>query len=296
MVLSETAIVVAVGWYHHHCLKHTQLNNLMSLAMSLVADLGLNRNTARVVKPRLLALTPEDPMVRTNEERRIFLGVWYLSSCISVDFQRTESLRFSNYVQQCLRELESAQEFETDAFLVKHLQLQHLTERIHNFNCKELEAVADNGATIPRAPDSAYQAAFQGELDRFEASLDKNLKGYSLFPREPDALLPANAISSSPVPVHQADNRPAVRTTPHRRIVCLQAHLDAHLTVPDRAIVPGHVLPMQLGAEGLLRGVAGLAERRVPHCPHDDLLPIPLRHHHAGSLGAPRRPPAAHGP
>lgn len=175
-------ILLALGWYHHHCLKHGQLNNLISLAMSLVADMGLNRNVARAVMPRLLALTPEEPTVRTNEERRAFLGVWYLASCISVDFQRTESLVFSTYVRQCLAELESAREHASDAFLVEHVRLQHLTERIYQFNNQERDGDADEVPGIPRAPASAYQAAFQGELDRFQASLDKSTTiGYSTF-------------------------------------------------------------------------------------------------------------------
>jgi len=79
----------------------------------------------------------------------------------------------------CLEELESAKEYETDILLVNQIRLQHLIERIHNFNTQELEEAADDVPGIPRAPASAYQAAFQGELDRFQASLDKNMSGYS---------------------------------------------------------------------------------------------------------------------
>jgi hypothetical protein len=73
-------IVVILGWYHHHCFLHAQMNNLISLATCLVAELGLNRNPGLQERPRMLALSPEEPRERTNEERRLLLAVWYLSS------------------------------------------------------------------------------------------------------------------------------------------------------------------------------------------------------------------------
>ena len=73
-------IIVMIGWYHYHCLMHAQLNNLISLAKSLVADLGLNRHPKMQERISLMVLYPDEPSPRTNEERRALLAVWYLSS------------------------------------------------------------------------------------------------------------------------------------------------------------------------------------------------------------------------
>lgn len=61
-------IVVVLGWYHYHCMKHSQLNNLLCLAESLVSDLGLNRRPVGQMGERAM------------DEKRLLLGVWYLRS------------------------------------------------------------------------------------------------------------------------------------------------------------------------------------------------------------------------
>jgi hypothetical protein len=63
-------IVVILGWHHYNGAKHSNLNNLLCLAESLVSDLGLNKK-----------LTDDDvPDARVIEGQRLLLGVWYLRS------------------------------------------------------------------------------------------------------------------------------------------------------------------------------------------------------------------------
>ena len=59
-----SAILTILAWHHFHCLRHSQLNNLLSLADGIIADLGLGREANGT----------------TNEERRLILGAWYLKS------------------------------------------------------------------------------------------------------------------------------------------------------------------------------------------------------------------------
>jgi hypothetical protein len=75
-----SAIVVVLGWNHYHCPLHTQLNNLLSLAIALTAELDLRQEPGRRKSCRIAALGPEEGKIRTNSERRLLLGVWYLSS------------------------------------------------------------------------------------------------------------------------------------------------------------------------------------------------------------------------
>lgn len=68
-------IVVILGWHHYHCARHSQLNNLLCLAESLISDLGLNK--------RPVVDEYEEENERAVEEKRLLLGVWYLrSSCV----------------------------------------------------------------------------------------------------------------------------------------------------------------------------------------------------------------------
>lgn len=73
-------ITVILGWYQYHCFTHAQLHNLLSLAISLVGELGLNRHPIIHEGTRLMAAQPPAPSARNNEERRAFIGVWFLAS------------------------------------------------------------------------------------------------------------------------------------------------------------------------------------------------------------------------
>jgi len=125
-------IVVILGWYHYHCARHNQLNNLLCLAESLVSDLGLNK--------RPHGGDDEADEERAVEEKRLLLGVWYLRSsyvhyqhfaiylpqCPSTDNEHSAamhlpqptSMPFTSYMRQCLTELEQAEDHDLDQVLV----------------------------------------------------------------------------------------------------------------------------------------------------------------------------------
>lgn len=56
------------------------MNNLIALANSLVADLGINKPPELQEKTKLLISSPEAPKSRVNDERRALCGVWYMTS------------------------------------------------------------------------------------------------------------------------------------------------------------------------------------------------------------------------
>jgi hypothetical protein len=73
-------IVVMISWHNYHCFLHGQLQNLISLAMTLVAELGLKRPSGWQERTRLMVMNLTNVKERTNEERRLLLAVWHLSS------------------------------------------------------------------------------------------------------------------------------------------------------------------------------------------------------------------------
>jgi hypothetical protein len=73
-------IVVILGWYQFHCVMHAQFNNLIALAVTLVGELGLNRQPNVHERTNLFVLKPGELKPRTNEERRAYAGVWFMSS------------------------------------------------------------------------------------------------------------------------------------------------------------------------------------------------------------------------
>ncbi|KAF4467796.1 hypothetical protein FALBO_5331 [Fusarium albosuccineum] len=167
-------ILVIAAWYQYHCFMHAQLNNLIALAVTLVGELGLHRSPNALERTNLMVVKPFQPERRTNEERRALLGVWFLSSAMSLGFSRIESMRYTKYIQECLGVLEREKEYETDVRLVYLVRIQHLTERISQLNSPD--DPAEEVVGLPTAPLSAYVSAFQGELDRIKIGLPPGLK------------------------------------------------------------------------------------------------------------------------
>ncbi|ORY55884.1 uncharacterized protein BCR38DRAFT_402951 [Pseudomassariella vexata] len=173
------AILLVVGWYHYHCMMHSQLNNLTALANSLAADMGLNRSPELQERTRILVLNPEQPKARTNDERRALCGVWYINSVVSLAFQRVETLTFTPYMKQCVQDLETDREYETDVLLVQLVRIQHLSDRIAQVHAKDQHH--DDLPGIPRAPLTAYLNAFQTELDKYKAQIPRHLRSQKIL-------------------------------------------------------------------------------------------------------------------
>jgi hypothetical protein len=89
-------ILLMLGFYHYQCMMHTQMNNLVSLAVSLAADLGLNKPPGLQERTRVLVMNPEMPKPRTNDERRAVCGMWYISSVLVYSQIRSRRARLTS--------------------------------------------------------------------------------------------------------------------------------------------------------------------------------------------------------
>ncbi|KAL7786371.1 hypothetical protein V8C37DRAFT_392118 [Trichoderma ceciliae] len=167
-------IIVMLGYQQYHCCLHAQLNNLITLASSLIGDMGLSRPPGLHERTRLMVVRPLEPTGRSNEERRAFAGAWYWASVISMNFQRVESMRYNGYLQDCVRHLQEHPEYESDISLVYLVRIQRLTERIAELNSKD--RATEDISPVPSAPVSAYILAFQNELNHIRDSMPKHLK------------------------------------------------------------------------------------------------------------------------
>ncbi|KAJ6781563.1 hypothetical protein PWT90_01558 [Aphanocladium album] len=172
-------LIVILGWYQYHCFTHAQLHNLLSLAISLIGEMGLNRHPVIHEGTRVMAAQPPAPSNRSNEERRAFIGVWFLVSSLSTVFGRIDPMRYTSYVKECLTVLESEVEYETDIILVFLLRIQHLTQRISELNPRD--NTIEEFSSIPKAPTAVYVSAFQNELNELRAKLPNHLKNDNII-------------------------------------------------------------------------------------------------------------------
>lgn len=88
-------------------------------------------------------------------------------------------MRYTNYIQECLQELEATEEYRTDPTLIYLARFQRVTERIYQLNSKDIALKEIPG--IPTAPMSAYVSAFQNELDRIREDMPDHLKANSSY-------------------------------------------------------------------------------------------------------------------
>ncbi|KAK4227383.1 hypothetical protein QBC38DRAFT_509755 [Podospora fimiseda] len=151
-------IVVVLGWYHYHCMKHSQLNNLLCLAESLVSDLGLNRRPAGQMEERAI------------DEKRLLLGVWYLRSSAAMYLQQLTSMPFTSYMRQCLVDVQQEKEHFLDHVLVYYLKVQYLTERVAVLMSPQVEQEQ------PQAELSAAMASSQEYFDKIMRDMPESLK------------------------------------------------------------------------------------------------------------------------
>lgn len=91
-------------------------------------------------------------------------------------------MRYTRYLDQCVRELEASMEYETDATLVNLVRIQNISERIANatgaeFGSEELPLFP---ASAPVSREACV-AGFQNELDTLRANLPPSLKVDKIF-------------------------------------------------------------------------------------------------------------------
>jgi hypothetical protein len=160
---------------------------------ALITDLGLAR--ASPVNERL-TITFEETRgsygcssygfnstgVRTLEERRAYLGAFFISSSISANFRDLNALRRSAYLEDCCKTLEQAAEYPTDRFLVCLLRLQNHVERVaHTFQYGSLELHSRHNWRVPL---TLYIVPLQKDLETFRNSMPSDLQenSQSLLP------------------------------------------------------------------------------------------------------------------
>ncbi|KAH7382744.1 hypothetical protein DE146DRAFT_240606 [Phaeosphaeria sp. MPI-PUGE-AT-0046c] len=146
-------ILVFLGFYHYHCMAHAQLNNLIRLAISLVEDLELSScSKSQRRKGQLPLVRAEEPMFRTNEEKRALLGVWYISSNAGLVVEQLAFTKFTKYMDQCLTELGDASENKTDQLAIQLVRIQQHTEKIFHFHSSD--SLAGETARFAQKPDN----------------------------------------------------------------------------------------------------------------------------------------------
>ncbi|KAL1963469.1 hypothetical protein VTN77DRAFT_8370 [Rasamsonia byssochlamydoides] len=127
-------LLVFVGWGHYQVHSGPIMTVYTHLCMSLVFDLGLHRPLQEDCNRMLRCFSHVHPKIRlpqtrTMEHRRAALACFLLSSSIASYHQKFESMRWSPYLEECLRMLAEKPEYPTDEAFVYQIRLQLIIEK-----------------------------------------------------------------------------------------------------------------------------------------------------------------------
>ncbi|KAE9364158.1 hypothetical protein N431DRAFT_549798 [Stipitochalara longipes BDJ] len=166
-------LLVSMGWYHFQIKLGNQFTNIVYLMLALVTDLSLN------IPSRIYSVSPHMyleavskrrplPTERTLEERRAFLGCFYITAVVSMCAKDIDPLRFTDYTRECCQIITEAGEYPTDQYLVNLVRMHSMTEQINRMlSCDESESL---GASLS-APMGMCIQLLGKELQSIKASI-----------------------------------------------------------------------------------------------------------------------------
>ena len=179
------------------CFGKPVLISLVQLAIAVVYDLGLDKppsedpamafayNLKAASKPPIISRAP------TLEERRALLGVFMLSSkhvyALLVGFEanvysstrtfgRGSCMRWTTYLNECLRILETENELDSDATLVQLVKLRLISDRTRDLPGPSADADVDLAATIPA---DFYLKSLEAHLRTFKSGIPDGVSNKS---------------------------------------------------------------------------------------------------------------------
>ncbi|KAJ9402483.1 transcriptional regulator family: Fungal Specific TF [Paecilomyces variotii] len=175
-------LLVYMGWFQYLFSSIRQITNLLQLAVALVVDLGLNKGQSKPnVQCRFQKVSDAMGDVSglgssggsgTLEERRAFLGCFYLTAVVSSVFRRMDPLRYTPYVEECCQILLSSKRYPTDTYLVELVRLQKIANTI-----KRSIPIDDIEPGKMRAPVGMHMKAIEKDLHVLRESWNKLVKG-----------------------------------------------------------------------------------------------------------------------
>ncbi|KAF6830936.1 hypothetical protein CMUS01_07530 [Colletotrichum musicola] len=121
-------LLVHLAWAHFQPRPKRYLQHL-HLATSIVSDLRLDRSKRRPLW-NVESLDTSRDHVDSLDERRTFLGTYYLASCSSIVLQRLRTIALTSYVTETADQLSENSEYPTDQYLPYIIGLQRLAEDV----------------------------------------------------------------------------------------------------------------------------------------------------------------------
>ncbi|KAL4923694.1 transcription factor domain-containing protein [Aspergillus undulatus] len=166
------SLLVYLGWIGYECQpRKISLGPYMQMLTGLVLDMGLNRPppqnsdipSAQFIRTGSGSCRPWVSLVRTMAERRAVLGCFLVCSNLAQTLGRTDSIRWTPHMQECLDVLNEKKEVPGDALLVRLVRAQLVVDKVVKDLGHEGDRINERGSG--RAPVSFYIRGLHTQLD-----------------------------------------------------------------------------------------------------------------------------------
>ncbi|KAK5956979.1 hypothetical protein OHC33_002468 [Knufia fluminis] len=201
-------LLVMTAWYHMYINSNPQLMNLLHLAQALAVDLGLNQapgpwglsiKAAPDATFKIHGNEAEPPKLNL-ENCRVRLGLYHVHARYSVAFRRLDPPTWTDWLEECCRVLEEAVQYQSDAYAVALVRLDHITERYTG------PSGFKPGSSMPV---QAYVKLFSDDIHRLGLNMPDHLRTWPLMLADIQAaemhLFESVIGAACDVPVHRVE-------------------------------------------------------------------------------------------
>ncbi|KAI1099756.1 hypothetical protein F4804DRAFT_73532 [Jackrogersella minutella] len=168
-------VICFASWSHYFKKDKPFMSMLSQIAVSLALELGIHREPP--TNPLRRSRIPTQPSTkqrpRSMEERRTMLAVFHLTSASWATYMMTEPLRWTSYLDDCLRILGDGKETRLDIHLVTQIKCQLIKNQI---TCPSSDETAR--VETPKAPSVALSTALLRQLNDIRQSLPTDIQSH----------------------------------------------------------------------------------------------------------------------
>lgn len=173
------ALILYANWAPYFSFKANQ-SLIIHMAIAAAGDLGLSRPAMQSSPTVMLNWTtqgcPKPPHAltvkpRTMEERRVVLGLFFISSIVSDFFQRAEPMRWSNYLNESLELLGETKELPSDELLYYLIRAQLICNSLRNDGWHSMYH-----SSTERIPRAQHMHLHRMQLDDLKRSIPSHIK------------------------------------------------------------------------------------------------------------------------
>ncbi|KAK3332377.1 hypothetical protein B0T19DRAFT_415483 [Cercophora scortea] len=172
-------LVCFAAWSHYFKNDKPFMTILSQVAVATAMELGIHNGGCKNLPHRSRSgwavyrpNTTQD--ARTLEERRTMIAVFHVTSSTWTAYRKTEPLRWTPYLDSCLRMLSQGTETYMDIILATQVKCQIITDQL---TCPSTDpSLGETGESIKR-PSPFLISALRGQVNEIRQSIPEQLRG-----------------------------------------------------------------------------------------------------------------------